>query len=130
MGELREGGMRRSGDGESGERELPIENYGKKEQKPWLVNSVTAPDPNPCTAGNKEEDHILSLCILCSKIYIFGNSLGNCHFDCKVPLLPIAIIYLYLQVIHGRTPIIARTPLVPCWLYVLVKYLALYKTGT
>ena len=39
-------------DGESGR---PIENYGKKEQKEWLDNIVTVPDPHPCTAGNKEE---------------------------------------------------------------------------
>ena len=38
-----------------GERERPIENYGKKEQKEWLDN--TLPDPHPCTAGNKEEEH-------------------------------------------------------------------------
>ena len=39
-----------------GERERPIENYGKKEQKEWLDNIL--PDPHPCTAGNKEEEHI------------------------------------------------------------------------
>ena len=39
-----------------GERGLPIENYGKKEQKEWLDNTLTVPDPNPCT-GNKEEEH-------------------------------------------------------------------------
>ena len=33
-----------------------IKNYGKKEQKEWLDN--TLPDPHPCTAGNKEEEHI------------------------------------------------------------------------
>ena len=38
-----------------GERERPIENYGKKEQKEWLDNIL--PDRHPCTAGNKEEDH-------------------------------------------------------------------------
>ena len=38
-----------------GEREQPIENYGKKEQKEWLDNIL--PDPHPCTAGNKEEEH-------------------------------------------------------------------------
>ena len=38
-------------------REQPIENYGKKEQKEWLDNIL--PDPHPCTAGNKEEEHIL-----------------------------------------------------------------------
>ena len=38
------------------EREQPIENYGKKEQKEWLDNIL--PDPHPCTAGNKEEEHI------------------------------------------------------------------------
>ena len=37
------------------ERGLPIENYGKKEQKEWLGN--TLPDPHPCTAGNKEQEH-------------------------------------------------------------------------
>ena len=31
------------------------ENYGKKEQKEWIDNIV--PDPHPCTAGNKEEEH-------------------------------------------------------------------------
>ena len=39
------------------ERGRPIENYGKKEQKEWLDN--TLPDPHPCTAGNKEEEHNL-----------------------------------------------------------------------
>ena len=39
-----------------GERGWPIENYGKKEQKEWLDN--TLPDPRPCTAGSKEEEHI------------------------------------------------------------------------
>ena len=29
-----------------GERERPIENYGKKEQKEWLDNIL--PDPHPC----------------------------------------------------------------------------------
>ena len=38
-----------------GEMGWPIENYGKKQQKEWLDN--TSPDPNPCTAGNKEEKH-------------------------------------------------------------------------
>ena len=38
-----------------GERELPIENYGKKEQKEWLDNIL--PDPHPCTAWNKEDTH-------------------------------------------------------------------------
>ena len=37
------------------ERERPIENYGKKEQKEWLDNIL--PDPHPCTTGNKEEEH-------------------------------------------------------------------------
>ena len=41
------------------ERERSIENYGKKEQKEWLDN--TLPDPHPCTAGNKEEEHMLIL---------------------------------------------------------------------
>ena len=34
----------------------PIENYGKKEQKEWLDN--TLPDPHPCMTGNKDEEHI------------------------------------------------------------------------
>ena len=38
-----------------GERGRPINNYGKKKQKEWLDN--TFPDPHPCTAGNKEEEH-------------------------------------------------------------------------
>ena len=39
-----------------GEREQPIENYGKKEQKEWLDNTLH--DPHPCIAGNKKEEHI------------------------------------------------------------------------
>ena len=38
-----------------GERERPIEN--KKEQTECLDNIL--PDPQPCTAGNKEEEHIV-----------------------------------------------------------------------
>ena len=38
-----------------GERGRPIENYGKKEQKEWLDNTLH--DPHSCTAGNKEEEH-------------------------------------------------------------------------
>ena len=41
-----------------GEREQPIEKYGKKEQKEWLDNILS--DPHPCTAGNKEEEHKLT----------------------------------------------------------------------
>ena len=65
-----------------GERGRLIENYGKKEQKEWLDNTLTDPHPvqqgtrkkstpsplysreqggrahpHPCTAGNKEEEH-------------------------------------------------------------------------
>ena len=49
-----------------GERERPIENYGKKEQKEWFNNIL--PDPHPCTAGNKEEEHVISkvIILLCS----------------------------------------------------------------
>ena len=44
-----------------GERGQPTENYGKKEQKEWLDN--TLPDPQPCRAGNKkEEDNDLLFC--------------------------------------------------------------------
>ena len=46
--------MRRSGEDERWREGRPIENYGKKEQKEWLDN--TLPDPHPCTAGNKEEE--------------------------------------------------------------------------
>ena len=48
--------MRRSGRMTEGGG-LPIENYGNKEKKEWLDNTVTVPDPRPCTAGNKEEEH-------------------------------------------------------------------------
>ena len=49
-----------------GEREQPIESYGKKEQKEWLDNIL--PDPHPCTAGHKEEEHMLArLCNFCVK---------------------------------------------------------------
>ena len=45
--------MRRSGKMKDGEMERPIENYGMKEQKEWLDN--TLPNHHPCTAENKEE---------------------------------------------------------------------------
>ena len=38
-----------------GEWEQPTDNYRKKEQKEWLDNIL--PDPHPCTARNKEEEH-------------------------------------------------------------------------
>ena len=47
--------MRRPGRMKDGEGGWLIENYGKKEQKEWLDN--TLPDSHPCTAGNKEEEH-------------------------------------------------------------------------
>ena len=34
----------------------PRGNYGKKEQKEWLDNTLS--DPHPSTAGNKEEENI------------------------------------------------------------------------
>ena len=43
-----------------GERERPIENYGKKERKEWLDNTLL--DPHPCAAENKEKD--FAACIL------------------------------------------------------------------
>ena len=36
-----------------GERGRPIENYGKKEQKEWLDNTLS--DPYPCTTGIKDQ---------------------------------------------------------------------------
>ena len=54
---LREEGHEKIG-GRMKEKERPIENYGKKEQKEWLDN--TLPDTHPCTAGKKEEEHTLS----------------------------------------------------------------------
>ena len=48
--------MRRSGEDERWREGLPIENYGKKEQKYWLDNTLS--DPHPWTAGNKEEEHM------------------------------------------------------------------------
>ena len=44
-----------------GEREQPIENYRKKEQKEWLDNIL--PYPHPCTAGNMEEEHTYNMCV-------------------------------------------------------------------
>ena len=46
--------IRKSGKDERRREGWPIENYGKKEQKAWLDN--TLPDPHPCSAGNKEEE--------------------------------------------------------------------------
>ena len=43
-----------------GERGRQIENYGEKEQKEWLDN--TLPDPHPCTTENKEEEHMPRQC--------------------------------------------------------------------
>ena len=33
----------------------PIENYGKKEQKAWLDNTVTVPDPHPVQHGTRRK---------------------------------------------------------------------------
>ena len=55
-----------------GARERPIEKYGKKEQKDWLDN--TLPDPHPCTAGIKEEEHTsckILLSILFTQQFLF-----------------------------------------------------------
>ena len=66
--------MRRSG--EDGDREQPIENYGKKEQKEWLDNILS--DPHPCTAGNKEEEHTIHSYIkYTSKSFVFFSSNPN-----------------------------------------------------
>ena len=46
--------MRRSGEDERW-REGAADRKLLKEQKDWLDN--TLPDPHPCTAGNKEEEH-------------------------------------------------------------------------
>ena len=48
-----------------GERGLPIENYGRKEQKKLLHNTVTVPDPHPCTARKREEEHNLIIQVPC-----------------------------------------------------------------
>ena len=53
-----------------GEREQPIENYGKKEQKEWLDNIL--PDPHPCTAGNKEEEHNKTLLLGSLNSFMWG----------------------------------------------------------
>ena len=45
--------MRRSGRMKDGERERPIENYGKKEQKEWLGNIL--PDPHPVQQGTRRK---------------------------------------------------------------------------
>ena len=45
--------MRRSGVDEVWREGLPKENYGKKEQKEFLDNTVSVLVPQPCTAGNK-----------------------------------------------------------------------------
>ena len=37
-----------------GERERPLENYEKKQQKEWLNN--TSPETQPCAAVNKKEE--------------------------------------------------------------------------
>ena len=68
--------MRRSGEDERW-RGLPIENYGNKEQKEWLDNSVTVNDPHACTAGNKEEEHQnISLCHSTNNIQYQNRSLS------------------------------------------------------
>ena len=58
-GRLRGEGYEKIGGGRKMERGgRPIENNGKKEQKEWLDN--TLPNPHPCTAGNKEEEHMVT----------------------------------------------------------------------
>ena len=54
-----------------GERGRLIENYGKKEQKEWL--DKTLPDPHPCTAGNKEEEHSTYKKINSSQIHLIQS---------------------------------------------------------
>ena len=41
-----------------GKRGPPIESYGKKGQNEWIYNTLL--DLHSCTAGNKEEEHIIS----------------------------------------------------------------------
>ena len=68
--------MRRLGEDER-RRGLPTENYGNKEQKEWLDNTVTEPDPRPCTAENKEEEHQnISLCCSRNNIQYQNRSLS------------------------------------------------------
>ena len=57
-------GMRRSGRTKDGE------NYGKREQKEWLNN--TLPDPHPCTAGRKSTRVLLTY-----NRNVFSNFVGK-----------------------------------------------------
>ena len=74
-----------------GERGWPIENYGKKEQKEWLDN--TLPDPSPCTAGNKEEEHLHACMHAC--IHIFADLLYT-HTHIAIVTL-VTFVYTYMQ---------------------------------
>ena len=60
------------------ERGPPIENYGKKEQKEWLDN--TLPESYTCTAGNKEKEHKTTKRIIILRIVYINteNSLHKC----------------------------------------------------
>ena len=58
----------------------PTENYGKKEQKEWFDN--TLPDPHPCTAGNKEEEHmsILQMSIMFCQLLLYSFTVVGGNF--------------------------------------------------
>ena len=62
-----------------GRRERPIENYGKKEQKEWLDNIL--PDPHPCTAGNKEEEHTSWTSTVAIVLFIFLYTVIHYYSD-------------------------------------------------
>ena len=51
------------------ERGRSMKNYGNKEQKEWLDNTLS--DPHPCTAGNKEGEQILCACVCVYDIALY-----------------------------------------------------------
>ena len=54
------------------ERGRPIENYGKKEQKEWLDN--TLPDPHPVQQGTRRKStDCFKNAIPCLRVYCWGD---------------------------------------------------------
>ena len=74
MGGLREEGHEKIGEDERWREGAADRKLGKKEQKDWLDNIL--PDPHPCIAGNKEEEHIyIYICVyIYIYIYIYNNN--------------------------------------------------------
>ena len=67
--------MRRSGEDERWRRGRPIENYGKKEEKEWLDN--TLPDPHPVQQGTRRKKRKSGSTILYLTLTLYSREQGG-----------------------------------------------------